>query len=246
MHGYMECRPFHFPGKPGCTIGVRIATMKDLDALARLAQVASTQLEGGGSYGVRQFCWGRNEDPTTIYRQEMEMAINDSGKQAVYVLEDTSEHELLAAAIVMFKHDEQVMPVYDRFAMPARWLHYQTEVYNMRKSVEAHKQVHLKELFIDPELSYIETWDPKNPDPFLAKALFHFIYTLPEEVKNADNITALVPILTAGWLYGRLGFETLDNQENRRRIQPPDELQMHQGYATGFVDLELMVWRRRP
>lgn len=90
------------------------------------------------------------------------------------------------------------------------------------------------------------TRDPQNPEPFLARALFNFIHSSPEEVRNSERITAIVPILTAAWLYRRLGFETVDGDGNKKRVTPPEGSEdPERTYQAEYVDVELMVWRRR-
>ncbi|KAF8459310.1 hypothetical protein BGX38DRAFT_307 [Terfezia claveryi] len=247
---YLVCRQFHFQGMPGRTIGTRPATLQDLDALAVLAQSAYERCEGGAGHGVYQFCWNKLQNPTVIYKDDLESVFKDENKQ-IYVLEDTSPpgHELLAAAIVVFQYDtEDGWETLGKSYGPeyARWTHYQNEISQMRRDIGTNRHVHIQDLIVNPQYSHIETRDPQNPEPFLAKALFHFIYSYPDQVKHASEITAIVPIIIASWLYRRLGFEEVPGEENRKRIHPPVGV-TDSGSESGmtYVDVQLLVWRRR-
>jgi len=106
--------------------------------------------------------------------------------------------------------------------------------------------VHIQDLIVNPQYSHIQTRDPQNPEPFLAKALFHFIYSYPDQVKHASEITTIVPIITASWLYGRLGFEEVPGEENKKRVLPPVGVaDPGSESGTSYVDVQLLVWRRR-
>lgn len=106
--------------------------------------------------------------------------------------------------------------------------------------------MHIQDLIVNPQYSHIQTRDPQNPEPFLAKALFYFIYSYPSQAKHAPEITVIVPIISASWLYGRLGFEEVPGEENRKRIWPPVGV-TDPGSESGapYVDVQLLVWRRR-
>lgn len=107
------------------------------------------------------------------------------------------------------------------------------------------RHVHIQELFTHPQFSNIQTRDPQNPDPFLAKALFQFIYTQSEQVRFASEISAIVP--AGSWLYGVLGFEPMSGGENQRGLLPPDDVSHEQfEYKTNSLDVGLLVWRRSP
>ena len=131
------CRQFHFQGMPGRTIGIRLATLQDLNSLSVLAQSAYEQPEGGAGYGVYQFCWNKLQNPAVIYKDDLESVFRDENKQ-IYILEDTSppDHELLAAAIIVFQYDtEDGWETLRKSYGPgyARWAHYRNEISQMQR-----------------------------------------------------------------------------------------------------------------
>lgn len=110
----------------------------------------------------------------------------------------------------------------------------------------ANNEVHIQDFMIKPEYSYIQTHNPQNPEPFLAKALFHFLYSYPDKIKKAPEITAIVPTATASWLYRKLGFEEVPRAENTKRILPPtDTPDPGSESGTAHLDVQLVIWRRR-
>jgi len=136
---YLVCRQFHFQGMPGRTIGTRPATLQDLDALAVLAQSAYERYKDGAGHGIYQFCWNNLQHPTVIYKDDLESAFRDENKQ-IYVLEDTSppDHELLAAAIIVFQYDaedgwEKLGDSKTYGPEYVRWLHYHSEISQMER-----------------------------------------------------------------------------------------------------------------
>ena len=106
--------------------------------------------------------------------------------------------------------------------------------------------VHIEGMFIKPQYSFIRTTDPDNPDPYLARALFNFVYSIAESSNRAAAITALVPE-SGFWIHEQLGFEPADQNDHNLRLlcdkrgigdESDDE-------ESPSILLKLMVWRRR-
>lgn len=92
----------------------------------------------------------------------------------------------------------------------------------------------------------MQTRDPQNPVPFLAKSLFNFISTESEQVRTASEISAIVPVPAGLWLYGQLGFQAMSGAENQKQLLPPGGVPCGEfEYKTDSVDVGLLVWRRR-
>lgn len=130
---WLECRSFNYDEDlPGRIIGTRPASDADLDSLTKLAQTAHERIEGGPGYGVYQFCLNSNRDPKEIFRNDIENALKDE-KKTIYLIEDTASKEVLAAVIVVYPHENG--DTWDIYHGPeyTRWVHFQNEIYQMRK-----------------------------------------------------------------------------------------------------------------